>query len=99
VSESGSIVWPSSAEPLWRFDWRLAHEPQQEGVVITSVRYRGRQVLHKASLPSLRVQYDGPCGPYKDPLNYENAQPTSRCPNHRVCTYSYKSQGAARAGR
>jgi hypothetical protein len=30
-----------------------------------------------------------PCGPYKDPLNYNNAQPTSRCPNSRVCLYTY----------
>jgi hypothetical protein len=68
MSESGSVVWPSPDEPLWRFDWRLADSPDQEGIVIRSVRYRENQLILKASLPSLRVRYDGPCGPYKDPL-------------------------------
>ncbi|GAA3623808.1 hypothetical protein GCM10022419_131840 [Nonomuraea rosea] len=93
MSEAGSIVWPSAQEPLWRLEWRLADSPDQEGIVIRSARYRDHQVFYKASLPSLRVQYDGPCGPYKDPLNYNNAQPTARCPNQRVCVYSYTSNG------
>jgi hypothetical protein len=93
MSEAGSMTWPSPGEALWTFDWRLADYPDEEGIVIRSVRYRGRQLLYKASLPSLRVQYDGPCGPYKDPLNYNNAQPTSRCPSNRVCAWSYTSGG------
>lgn len=93
MSEAGSVVWPSPREPLWRFDWRLADYPDQEGIVLRSVRYRDRQLLYKASLPSLRVRYDGPCGPYKDPLNWNNSQPTSRCPNTQVCLYSYVSSG------
>ena len=98
MSEAGSVVWPSSAEPLWRFDWRLADSPDQEGLVIRSVRYRGHQLLYKASLPSLRVHYDGNCGPYKDPLHYNNAQTTSRCPSTRVCLYSYTSGGLRALG-
>lgn len=95
MSASGHIVWPSSSEPLWRLDWRLADTPDQEGIVISNAHYRGRQVFYKASLPSLRVQYDGYCPgqPYKDPLNYNNAQVTSRCPAARVCIYSYVSNG------
>lgn len=93
MSEAGSVVWPSAAEPLWRFNWRVADSPDQEGIVIQSAHYRGHQVLYKGSLPSLRVRYNGPCGPYKDPLNYNNAQATSRCPGTRVCLYSYVSGG------
>ncbi|CAN5905751.1 hypothetical protein BH24BAC1_BH24BAC1_20290 [soil metagenome] len=93
MSESGSVVWPSQAEPLWQLNWRLADSPDEEGIVITRALYRGHQVFFKASLPSLRVQYDGRCGPYKDPLNYNNAQPTSRCPTSRVCVYSIVSNG------
>jgi hypothetical protein len=93
MAESGSITWPSAAEPLWRLDWALADAPDQEGIVVRNVSYRNRQVFHKASLPSLRVQYDGPCGPYKDPLNFNNARPTTRCPAQRVCVYSYVSNG------
>ena len=98
MSEAGSVVWPSPSEPLWTLDWRLADAPDQEGIVIRSARYRGHQVFYKASLPALRVQYDGNCGPFKDPLNYNNAQPTSRCPNTRVCIYSYVSGGVRGLG-
>jgi Cu2+-containing amine oxidase len=93
MSTSGSVVWPSPAEPLWRFNWSLADSPDAEGIVISSAYYRDHQVFYKASLPSLRVQYNGPCGPYKDPLNYNNSQTTTRCPAVRVCVYSYISNG------
>ncbi len=93
MAEAGSIVWPSASEPLWQFNWSLADSPDAEGIVISQARYRGHQVFHKASLPSLRVQYDGPCGPFKDPLNYNNAHTTVGCPTTRVCTRSYVSNG------
>lgn len=93
MSEAGTIVWPGPGEPLWRFDWLLADAPDEEGIVLRSVRFRDRQLLYKASLPSLRVQYSGDCGPYKDPLTWNNAQPTTRCPATRVCVYAYVSGG------
>jgi Cu2+-containing amine oxidase len=93
MSESGSVVWPSATEPLWRFNWRLSDSPDQEGIVISNASFRGRLLFYKASLPSLRVQYVSSCGPYKDPLNYNNAQPTTSCPTKRVCLYSYVSNG------
>ncbi|MEV4740621.1 hypothetical protein [Streptomyces sp. NPDC049555] len=92
MSESGRVGWPPEA-PLWTFDWRLADAPDEEGIVVLGAAYRGHEVFHKASLPSLRVQYSGPCGPYKDPLNYDNSHPTSRCPGSRVCVYSYTAGG------
>ena len=93
MSASGNVIWPSPNEPLWRLNWSLADSPDEEGVAITSAFYRGHQVFYKGSLPSLRAQYDGRCGPYKDPLNFNNAQPTSRCPGSKVCVYSYVSNG------
>jgi Cu2+-containing amine oxidase len=98
MSVAGAVVWPSAADPIWRFDWRLADAPDQEGVVITNVRYRGTLMLYKGSLPSLRVHYDGPCGPYKDPLTFNNAQATTRCPGSRVCTYTYTAGGKRALG-
>lgn len=90
MAESGHVEWPSSSNPIWRFNWRLADAPDEEGIVISQAYYRGHKVFWKASLPSLRVQYDGNrCGPYKDPLNYNNARTTSRCPGRKVCVYSY----------
>lgn len=93
MPESGSVVWPSQSEPLWRFSWRLADSPDEEGIVVSDVHFRGKKLFYKASLPSLRVQYDGNCGPYKDPLNYNNSKNTTRCPSTRVCLHSYVSGG------
>jgi Cu2+-containing amine oxidase len=96
MSEAGTVDWPSTTTGVWwHFDWRLADSPDEEGIVITSAHYKGHKVFYKASLPSLRVQYSGPCGPYKDPLNYNNSQPTQRCPNSRVCMYNYHTSGLA----
>src|SRR6266496_979010 len=91
MSGAGSIVWPSPSESLWRLNWSLTDNP--EGVVISQAYYRGHQVFYKASLPSLRVQYSGPCGPYKDPLTFGNSQTTSHFPNAHVGVYSYVSNG------
>ncbi|HDR6956405.1 MULTISPECIES: hypothetical protein [Bacillus cereus group] len=93
MSESGHIEWPNAFMPLWRLNWTLADSPDAEGIVISNAYYLGKKVFYKASLPSLRVQYDGNCGPYKDPLNSNNATPTSRCPKSKVCVYSYVSNG------
>jgi Cu2+-containing amine oxidase len=93
MSESGSVSWPGGGQDIWRLNYRLADSPDEEGIVVSNVFYRGKQVFYKASLPSLRVQYSGPCGPYKDPLNFNNAQTTQRCPSKRVCVYSYSSGG------
>jgi hypothetical protein len=95
MAELGSIVWPSSSEPLWRLGWGLIDcSTHQEGIVIESAYYRGHQVFYKASLPIIRVQYlPEICGPFKDPLCYNNARTTSRCPSNRVCVYSYVSNG------
>jgi hypothetical protein len=93
MAVSGSITWPSAGNPIWKLTYILADYPDEEGIVIREVWYKGKKVFYKASLPSLRVQYDGNCGPYKDPLNFNNALPTSRCPNSKVCIYSYQSGG------
>jgi Cu2+-containing amine oxidase len=85
MSASGSVQWPSTNNRIWEFNWTLADTPDAEGIVISNSFFRGRQVFFKASLPSLRVQYDGPCGPYKDPLNYDNAHPN---PTSKVNVYT-----------
>jgi Cu2+-containing amine oxidase len=92
MSESGSITWPSQNNPLWRLNYTLADAPDEEGLAITSARYQGHQVFYKASLPSLRVQYDrNACGPYKDPLTYNNAKPLVG--SNRVKVYTVISGG------
>jgi hypothetical protein len=89
VSESGFVKWPSAQTPLWTFAYTLADSPDAEGIAITSAYFRGRKVLYKGSLPSLRVQYNNNCGPYKDPLTYNNAHPISG--SNRVKVYTIVS--------
>jgi hypothetical protein len=93
MSESGMVKWPSATTPLWQFAYTLANHPDEEGIAITNARFRGRTVLFKGSLPSLRVQYNSRCGPYKDPLNYNNAKPISG--SKKVKVYSIVSGGVS----
>ncbi len=93
MSESGFVSWPSAQNPLWQFSYTLADSPDQEGIVIRDAYFRGRKVLYKGSLPSLRVQYNSQCGPYKDPLNYNNAHAISG--SKRVKVYAVVSSGIA----
>lgn len=90
MAESGFVSWPS-AGPLWQFWYSLGGYAEPEGLVIGDVRYRGRKVLYKGSLPSLRVQYDHGCGPYKDPLTYDNAD--TQANGKRVAVYDFQFLG------
>jgi Cu2+-containing amine oxidase len=94
MSESASIVWPSSSSRIWEMTYVLGDFSQPEGIAIHRVKYKGRHVFHKASLPLIRVEYDtGPagiaCGPYKDPLYFDNADVQST--GKRVAVYTYFS--------
>jgi hypothetical protein len=93
MAAKGSITWPSAENPIWQLNYALANAPDEEGIVIRDVYYRGKKVLFKASLPCLRVQYDYGAGPYKDPLNDNVAQFTARSPNDKVALYTYISGG------
>lgn len=91
MSESGFVTWPGPNNPLWQFGYALADAPDAEGIVVTNATFRGRKVLFKGSMPSLRVQYNSSCGPYKDPLNYNNAKNIAG--SHRVKLYTVWSAG------
>lgn len=72
MSSSGSVRWPPQA-PVWTFTWEVI-DGNSEAIAFRDVRYRGIKVLHKASLPMIRVQYDSDNGPYKDQLSSGNMQ-------------------------
>lgn len=87
MASFGTVSWPFD-NPLWTFSYGLSGPSQPEGLVLRQVHYKGKKVLWKISLPSLRVQYDrNQCGPYKDPLSSANARPLDN--GELVWVYQY----------
>jgi hypothetical protein len=62
----------------WSFSWEVGNA-HDEGLVLKNVRWKGVKVLHKASMPNIRVKYRGDassvnagCGPYSDRISSGN---------------------------
>jgi hypothetical protein len=62
----------------WSFSWEIGNA-NSEGLVLRNVRWKGTKVLHKASMPVIRVKYrgnaaniDSGCGPYSDRVSSGN---------------------------
>ena len=78
----GLLTWGS-----WSFVYAVGDE-NEEGLTLTNVRWKGVKVLHKASLPVIRVKYRGSgssigsgCGPWMDQSDWgaiekKNTAPT-----------------------
>lgn len=67
----------SSSFSNWSFQWNVGSK--NEGLELHNVRYKNVKVLHKASMPVVKVKYrgnaqnvDSGCGPYQDRLNWGN---------------------------
>lgn len=83
-AHSGHTVWGG-----WRFDWEVK---DNAGIAIRNVYFNNELVLYKASLPVIRVQYDGnKCGPYADQISWGDLVKISNCGNKKVCQTSYTS--------
>ncbi|MDC8445784.1 MAG: hypothetical protein LV471_07640 [Nitrosomonas sp.] len=73
LPSTGSMNWGN-----WSFEWEIGDE-NKEGLVIKNVRWNGTKILHKGSLPVIRVKYRGDssslgdgCGPYRDRIHEGN---------------------------
>jgi hypothetical protein len=69
ISRGGETLWemtvvrPSASSGRWG-----------SGVEMRDIRYKGNMVMHRAHVPILNVDYvNNVCGPYRDPVNQENA--------------------------
>ena len=68
---NGHIAWPAE-NPVWEFDfYRPGNRTtvNSSGLELRDVRYRGRLVFARASVPVLNVEYDqveGGCGCFRD---------------------------------
>src|SRR5882762_1054354 len=64
-AQSGTTTWPP-----WVFDWEVK---DGAGLALRRVFYQGENVLYKASLPVIRVQYQNDaCGPFADQIKSDN---------------------------
>lgn len=75
MPDSGSTTFGD-----WSFSWQIGNA-HDEGLVLRNVFWRGVKVLHKASMPVVRVKYRGDgssigsgCGPYNDRLHSGNLE-------------------------
>ncbi len=73
MPDSGSTVFGD-----WSFAWEIGNA-HSEGLALKDVRWKGVKVLHKASMPVIRVKYRGDasdinagCGPYSDRISSGN---------------------------
>jgi hypothetical protein len=81
MTDSGSTSFGD-----WSFSWEIG-SAHAEGLVLRNVRWKDTKVLHKASMPVIRVKYrgnasdiDAGCGPYADrisSLSHLNGQTTN----------------------
>lgn len=88
-----TLLAPAQAQPLeplpdagstsfgdWSFSWEIGNA-HDEGLVLRNVRWKGVKVLHKVSMPVIRVKYrgdgssiDAGCGPYNDRIHSGNIE-------------------------
>jgi hypothetical protein len=87
----------------WSFDYQVLDKAG--GLALENVHYRGTKIIHRASLPVVRVEYNGDeCGPFDDMIPNDNSCDVefpspdcllkiSDCDNDRLCLRSFTTQG------
>ena len=75
----------------WSFDYQV--NGRLDGISLTKVKYKGVEILGKASLPVMRVFYDDDiCGPYADRLGGD-LTPISWANNNLVVLREFTQSG------
>lgn len=76
---SGSTTWND-----WSFSWNVG--ANFEGLEVSNVTWKGVKVLHKGSMPVIRVQYaNNACGPYPDRIGLGSMVSTACQPGDKIC--------------
>ncbi len=93
AAHAASIDWNG-----WKFDYSTSDN--SSGLVLTDVYYNDKQILAKASMPVMRVQYDNDvCGPYADILSSgvlraaTQGAPEAACNNKALCERTFTLNG------
>ncbi len=75
----------------WSFDYQVSGD--FDGLSLTNVKYKGVDILNKASLPVMRVFYDNDvCGPYADRMG-GNLTPISWANNNVLALREFTQSG------
>ncbi len=92
-AQSGNIDWNG-----WNFSYEAGAD--RSGLVLKDVAFNDMKILGKASMPVMRVEYDGDvCGPYADIMStytFEPARagaPDSACDNKTLCERTFTQNG------
>lgn len=82
----------------WSFDFSTNNN--SSGLVLSNVKYGDKEILAKASMPVMRVEYDNDvCGPYADILSRFalraalSGAPDSACDGESVCQRTFDRNG------
>ena len=85
-AHSGHVNWGP-----WSFDWEVKDDA---GLGIRQVKFQNELLIYKASMPVIRVKYDGDaCGPYADRISWDSLVNISNCGGGKVCQETYSSGG------
>ncbi len=95
VLASGSLTHAASVDwEGWKFDYSTSNN--SSGLVLSDVTFNGKEVLDKASMPVMRVQYDNDvCGPYADIMSTgalrsaTQGAPDNTCNNKATCERTF----------
>jgi hypothetical protein len=76
----------------WSFDWDLV---EYEGLNLSHVRFDGKEVFGKASMPAIRVWYEDGSGPYLDQMGERcpGFLKITSCNDKKVCLTSFDDDG------
>ena len=98
-AHSGTVNWNG-----WTFNWAVSNAALSEGMVIRNLNYNGQKIMHKGSIPVIRVRYfcnncgggnkDNQCiqcGPYADKIGIDKLANIdwSYCTGQRTCSRTY----------
>jgi len=81
-----SSAFAASGDIEWR-GWEVSYTNENSvGLELNNVHFKDRKILHRASFPIMRVEYDNDvCGPYGDILWTESFKPIDVSPPHDSC--------------
>jgi Copper amine oxidase, enzyme domain len=86
-AQSANVKWGP-----WAFRWEVAGS---SGISVRDVNFDGKKILHKGSMPVIRVKYDNnACGPYQDRISWGNFVTDNNCDDgQKICKRQFSFGG------